>query len=625
MPFLSAGPMRRRIRFFDAKGFEPASFDQDLVHRRRTFRHEMAVIFRCVGLLTGYWRWLVIAVFMGLIWSTLSVGLPWLEKLLFDEVYPNRNWNVFLLIAAAWIIADLQKMALDHVSASLGTYLNLRAGLWLHLQFYRRLQRLSLTQLQKRGVGEHMFRMSDDVTAVLGIAQSVVRNLIQEVYELGMSFLFLSLVDPKLALIGIGFTAVNSVLAWIYATWRRKVELMRRATKEKSDARLQEGLAGALTVKVFGRQNHETASYLHTVSRMMRVASFFVLINQIFNQLTAGINFLRNAAIYGFLHYMVIKGEMSYGMVFVIIPYLTRLDDPIETLIKTINDMRNRVAPAERFFQTWDEKPAIEDSPRARPVPPLRGGLAMEKLSFGYEAGVDVLKGLSLSIAPGTFTAVVGPSGSGKSTLLGLLLRLQDPGSGKVTVDGMDLRELRQRDYQAKIGVVLQDTFVFKGTVAENLRFSNPRATDAELRRALEQVQLGPFLAGLPDGLDSDLAEGGRLSGGERQRIGLARALLRRPEFWLLDEPTSSLDPRTEREVMELFRKVRGTRTAVMVTHRLNTLAYADEILYLEGGEIRQRGTLNALLSVEGPFRRLYSLYQGLPAPASSAVPVTSK
>ncbi len=601
--------MRHRIDIFKSRHFKPVGFDENLVIRKRKISHEMAVIWRCMGVINGYWRWMLLTIFLGLLWSTLGVLFPWLDKLVYDRVFPEKDWNLFWFIVIAWIFIDLQGMVIRHISAALSTYLNIRAGLWLQIHFYRKVQQLSLTHIYRRGIGEHMYRMWDDVVGVLTIAQFVISSLITEVYEVLMSILFLSLIDPSLAAIGIGVTLFNSIAAWIYTTWRRKIEFMKRSANEKSHSRLQEGISGALTVKVFGRINHEVASYLHTVTRLMRVSSFFVFVSQLYYQTTGAVGMIKGMIINGVLFYQVIKGNISYGMILVIIPYLNRLDDPIETVIKTINNLRNKIAPAERFFQTWDKISPVADLPGAIKVKKLLGEIKVENVNFSYEDNHQILKNVNLDVKPGEFLAIVGHSGSGKSTLLNLLLRLYDPDQGKVSFDGKDLCYLKQNSLLKRIGVVLQDTFIFKGTIWENLHFSESSASENKMIETLDEVQLGKLIRSLPEGIDTDLKEGSKLSVGERQRIGIARALLRDPDIWILDEPTSSLDLRTEKDIMELLTSVRKGQTTIMVTHRLNTLSYADRIVYMQDGQILEEGTLQQLIALKGGFYRMHSLF----------------
>ena len=263
----------------------------------------------------------------------------------------------------------------------------------------------------------------------------------------------------------------------------------------------------------------------------------------------------------------------------------------------------------------------------------LKGSVAFENVGFQYENGRPVLQGVRFAVEPGRKVAVVGPSGAGKSTVVNLLLRLHDPSAGRVLVDGHDLRDVRLDSYQKQVGLVMQETYLFGGTIRENLLFTNPYATQEEMDHAARLAGIYDWVMAQPHGYDQDLSEGASLSVGQKQRIAIARAILRDPHLLILDEPTSSLDSKTEEHVLETLREVARGRTTFIVSHRLNTVIDADEILVMEDGRIVQRGRHADLVDAPGVYRELYRLYYGLtdegdglpaPRPAGRRIEVAS-
>jgi ATP-binding cassette subfamily B protein len=306
----------------------------------------------------------------------------------------------------------------------------------------------------------------------------------------------------------------------------------------------------------------------------------------------------------------VIQGTMTIGAVVTFLQYSKRFYRPLMDLSEKYNILQAAMASSERIFQLLDEAPKIAAPPSPAPVPrPLRGEIEFDRVRFGYKPDEEVLKGVSFRAEPGETIALVGATGSGKSTIVSLLLRFYDVTKGAVRVDGGDVRSFDPSAFRDGFGIVLQDTFLFTGTIAENVAFFDPAMPRETVERACLDVGLGPLLKRLPDGLDTKLTErGGGLSVGEKQLVSFARALARDPRILILDEATSSVDPETEAVIETAVDRLLSGRTSVVVAHRLSTIVRADRILVLSHGEVRESGTHAELLAKGGLYARLYAL-----------------
>jgi ATP-binding cassette subfamily B protein len=308
--------------------------------------------------------------------------------------------------------------------------------------------------------------------------------------------------------------------------------------------------------------------------------------------------------------WQVVRGRMTIGAVVAFLQYSKRFYRPLMDLSEKYNILQAAMASSERIFQLLDAPPTVV-APKEPVVPPgpLRGEIAFEDVRFSYKAGEEILKGVSFHVPPGQTVALVGATGAGKSTILNLLLRFYDVSSGRVLVDGEDVRRYDAVQLRKHFGIVLQDTFLFTGTIAENVSFFDPAMPRARIEDACREVGLGGLLARIPGGLDAKLTErGGGLSVGEKQLVSFARALARDPRILILDEATSSVDPETEKTIERAVQRVLAGRTSLVVAHRLSTIVRADRILVLSHGEVKESGTHAELLEKGGLYARLYAL-----------------
>jgi ABC-type multidrug transport system fused ATPase/permease subunit len=590
----------------------------------RTTRGQWKLALFAIRTLLPFWRLaffiLLCAVVMGIV-KSLAI---WPLSLIIDYALPDQNWKVWWAAVAMglgiWIVLTPGVVFRwpTLVSEFLNVYLFQSVRVRLRIHFIKHLQKLSLRFFQRRPTGEHMYRAIDDIDWIVGLIVHNIPRVIQYVAEFLWLILVVGLVVSRtVAMIVVLYMAPLTIIYHLLLTWIRNVDRRLRAREQNVNAVLQEGIAGVQTVKAFGRERHELRKFINRHCDMFRVQTlrtwlgeFYVLLFGFI--LTPGIlPWLKSTLLVVWSYYLVVIGELTLGKAFVMVFWVDALTGPLSGLIAEIQQIRLALIPAERVFETMSIEPMVKDAPDASNAPPLKGEVEFDNVRFSYIPGVEVLKGLSFKIHPGETVGIVGPSGVGKSTLAKLALRLYDADSGCIRMDGWDIKSVKMESLQTQIGTVMQDTYLFQGTIREQLLFGNPHAGEEDIRGAIEAADLSEFVRELPDGLDTNLAEGTRISGGQRQRIGIARALVRNPLFMILDEPTASLDSSTEAEVMQTLFKAMHGRSALIISHRLALVGQLDRIIVIDEGRVMEEGTHMDLLSRGGLYAELWKEQYG--------------
>jgi ATP-binding cassette subfamily B protein len=401
-------------------------------------------------------------------------------------------------------------------------------------------------------------------------------------------------------------------------------------------------VAGALLVKLFGRPDHEQREFATRAAAVRDTGVEQALLGRILFAALSLVGAVGTAAVYWVGAHDVVRGTLTIGTVVALAAYVTRLYQPLTDLASTRVDVLTAMVSFDRVFEVLDAPWGIEDKPGALPLPtPLAGRIEVDDVTFRYPASADVsiasleaegtklspdasaivLKGVSFTAEPGTMTALVGPSGAGKTTLSALLSRLYDVTSGSVAIDGHDVRDVTLASLSQAIGVVTQDAHLFHDSIAVNLRYAAPGATDEELYEACRKARIHEVIAALPEGYDTVVGERGyRLSGGEKQRLAIARVLLKDPAVMVLDEATAHLDSETELLIQQALAVALAGRTSVVIAHRLSTIQAADQILVVADGRIAERGRHEELITQNGLYRELYETQysRGATSPAAS-------
>ena len=379
---------------------------------------------------------------------------------------------------------------------------------------------------------------------------------------------------------------------------------------------LRDNLAGLRTLKAFGRLATGRKAFAQAAGATRRRAiqqAFQLAITQ--NVVQAGTKWAFGVVLYAYVAVRVLRGEATVGDWIATFLLVEAAQVPLEKLVQLVQLVRMQLIPAQRVMETLDAEPTLRDLSGAPWVEPSRGEIRFEMASQSYTPGRLALDRLNLTVEAGEYMGIVGPSGAGKSTLVALLLRLYGADSGRVLVDGWDVREVQIAGLLNGIATVPQSVFLYSGTIEENILFGNPSATQGQLEDAIGMAGLDQFLVRLPNGLRTEVGEGATVSGGERQRIGIARALVRDPRILILDEATSSLDPETEDLVLRSVRGFRAGRTILSIAHRLKAVAHCDRVIVLNQGRCVQDGAPDRLARIEGPFRELWAEQRGEIAP----------
>lgn len=540
----------------------------------------------------------------------LNLSIPWFGKSVIDEVLPQRDWSAFWIIAASLAAMLLVVHALNGTRTFLYNTTEQLLQLDIRRHMYSHLQTLSMETIDHLPVGQQQFRVSTDSDRIAHMLVRILPTLTMLV-EFTLILTTAIYVDPILTGI-VALFLIPWTFLFIWVThYGRILDRRRLRLCELRDAGVLQATSSFFTIKSFGRSSDEVRRHGRVSVGLQRVANQGYLILVGFEFATQKlIPFLKTTTIYLYLARMVVMGQMTLGMTVPLIAYLGRLSFPIERIVNFGCWIWQTMVSAERMMQILETKPSITDAPNAIKCQNYSGSVEFADVSFDRYGLGRVISNVSLALKPGTVTAIVGPSGSGKSTLVGLALRLIDTTEGKVLIDGVDIRNLDRNSYLQQVGTVMQETYLFSGSLADNLLVSKPNATEEEMLAALELADLNDWVGALENGVHQDLEGGSALSAGQRQRIGLARAMLAQPKLLILDEPTSALDAETEREVMSTINAMSKSITVLLVTHRLDTVVGAETIVVLDNGKIVESGTHFELLESNGLYARMRDFYK---------------
>ncbi len=538
--------------------------------------------------------------------TAVMLAPPYLVGRAVDEV---RRGDTHLLgwIVVAFVSAGVLGIAFSYAQTFYTGWTGERMLADLRNHLFRHLQRLSLGYYERNRAGVIISRLTNDVEALDQLVTDGVSSLVQNTLTLVGTAVLLFFLDWRLALASLTVMPLMTVAtAWFRKRSGRAYRSVRE-TLGLVTATLAEDIAGMRVLQSFTREraaqdNFRRVADEYRVSNMRTVVlsgTYFPFVDFLSSAATA--------VVLGYGGWLAYHGQVSIGTLVAFIGYLSNFFDPVQQLSQLYNTFLSAVAALDKITDVLDETPEVQDAPGARELDEIRGHVTFEAVRFAYGRGPEVLHGIDLDVAAGTTVALVGHTGAGKSTIAKLLARFYDPTEGRITIDGVDLREVTQRSLRRQLGIVPQEGFLFAGTVAENIAFGRPEATRDEIVAAARTVGADDFIERLEDGYDTQLGErGSRLSLGQRQLVAFARALLADPRILILDEATSSVDIGTERKIERALRRLLHGRTAFIIAHRLSTIRDADLIVVLEHGVVVEQGSHEELLARRGLYTSLY-------------------
>jgi ATP-binding cassette subfamily B protein len=572
--------------------------------------YDATILRRLLAYLRPY-RWhTTAAVLLLLLQSGLALVGPRLTEHALDVAIPHGDRGLLTLLAGIYLSTLLLEFVVEYGGTLLTTLVGQRVMYDLRMEIFGQLQRLSIGFFDHNPVGRLMTRVTSDVETLNELFSSGVVTLFGDVFTLLAIMGMMLAIDWRLALVT--FSVIP--LVWLTArVFRRRVrEAFRdiRIRLARLNAYLQERLTGMRVVQLFGREVASAARFGELNQDHLAAHLRSITVYAVFFPVVELLTSIAMALLLWYGGLRVLNGTLTVGVLAAFIQYTRRFFQPLQDLSEKVNLLQSAMASSERVFALLDEPVTVGEPEHARSLArPVRGEVRFEGVWFRYSPeGPWVLRDISFTASPGRTIALVGHTGAGKTTIVSLLLRFYDPERGRITVDGVDIRELATSELRSLIGFVQQDLFLFTGDILHNLTLDAP-ITPAAAREAARRVGADRFIERLPQTYSHRLGERGRsLSVGERQLLSFARALALDPAILVLDEATSSVDAEAEAQIQAAIAELMAGRTSIVVAHRLSTILHADEILVMHHGEIRERGSHRDLLAAGGLYQRLYQL-----------------
>ncbi|MFZ4754930.1 MAG: ABC transporter ATP-binding protein [Miltoncostaeaceae bacterium] len=542
-----------------------------------------------------------------LVVTAAGLAGPALAQVAIDDGISKGSVTALVVIVSVFVVIGLMGWIAGYWQSYLSSWVGERVLLDLRRQLFRHMMRLELGHHERTPTGRSVSRLTSDIQAVNQLVVEGATSLVINGLSLIGVIIILTLYDWKLAIAAFLIFPILAVGTWWF---RVKATAAYRVTRERVATVLtvlQETLSGVRVVQAHGRQEEARRRFREANADYRKANMTTVTVSGVYFPAVELLAALGTALILWYGGNRVLDADLSVGVMVAFIGYLASFFDPIQQLSQLYNTFQSAMAALEKIFGVLETDPGISDRPNPVDLPDISGRVRLDHVSFGYGREF-VIRDVSLDIAAGSTVALVGATGAGKSTLAKLIARLYDPDEGVVSVDGIDLRDVREESLRSEMGIVPQEGHLFSGTIADNVRFAHPHATDDEVRRALDTVGALEFVDSLPDGVDTDVQErGARLSAGQRQLICFARALVPDPKLIILDEATSSIDIGTERRIEEALDRLLVGRTAVVIAHRLSTIRRADRIVVVDDGRIAEQGTHDELMRAGGLYAGLYA------------------
>ncbi|OMF69671.1 ABC transporter ATP-binding protein [Paenibacillus glucanolyticus] len=547
---------------------------------------------------------------MMVIGTITKLAIPFLTSLAIDRAIEPKNGNPSLTLLYQITIAVLVMYIIQWVAGifriKFTNIIGQRVIYDLRADLFRHIQRLSFNFFDKRPAGSVLVRVTNDVNSLQDLFTNGVVNLIIDCVQLVGIVVILLLINWKL-----GLAVIVTVPIMFFISTKLRVRIRRawqdvRIRNSRINSHLNESIQGIRVTQAYTQEEENMKFFDNMNMDSKKSWDRASAMNQGFGPLIEITGGFGSLILFWLGATLIQQGELTIGLLIAFTQYVGNFWEPINRLGQMYNQLLVAMASSERIFEFIDEKPSIDDQPGAKKLPTIKGDIKLENVVFEYEKGRQALKGIDLDVKAGQSIALVGHTGSGKSTIINLLSRFYDITDGKLTIDGYDIQSVTVESLRNQIGIVLQDTFIFSGTIRENIRFGRLDATNEEIEEVAKAVGAHEFIVQMPGGYETEVEErGNMLSMGQRQLLSFARALLADPRILILDEATASIDTETELKIQGALKVLLQGRTSFIVAHRLSTIRHADHIVVLDHGEIIEEGNHSQLMQKQGTYHGL--------------------
>ncbi|HHL41836.1 MAG TPA: ABC transporter ATP-binding protein [Candidatus Bathyarchaeota archaeon] len=570
---------------------------------------DMVLFRRMISYITSQKREMTVLVVSIIASTIINLLPPYMYSLAIDTYIKQMDTRGLYLLGAGFIAVYLLSFVTQLAREYLINWLGSRLELNMRMDMFKHLQVLSLDYYAKEEVGSIVSRVTNDVDKITELITSGVASVISDILTLIGIIGIMLWMDLRLSLVTFSVIPLMALFLYIWGRRVRKVYRETRKTIASVSAKMEESVSGMKEIQSYSRESETRREFKQVNQSNMQANVQAGQVMSAFWPAVSVFTAIGNFLVLYFGGTAVMNGTLSVGLLFGFMSYLSRFFMPIQDLSGFWNSVQSALAAAERIFDIMDTPKGIMDKPDAVDIPPIEGHIEYRDMSFRYEDDTPVLSDVNLEIKPNTTVALVGPTGVGKTTMINLLYRFYDPKQGSVLVDGYDLRDIKLASLRKQMAVVLQDNFLFSGTIMDNIRYGDLDATDEEIIEVAETVGAHEFIMKLPEGYQTEVRErGGRLSVGQRQLISLARALLADPRILIMDEATSSIDAYTELIIQQALDKIFKNRTSIIIAHRLSTVRNADMIIVLHEGKIAEKGSHDELIKLDGLYKQLYEM-----------------
>ncbi|WP_443712093.1 ABC transporter ATP-binding protein [Ruminococcus bicirculans (ex Wegman et al. 2014)] len=533
---------------------------------------------------------------------------PLITQYALDNTIPQKNMGQLVLLTLAFVGTIAVSITFSTIRSRIMTVVGQDIIFDIRTDLFKHLQELPFEYYDNRPHGKILIRVVNYVNSVSDMLSNGIINVILECLNMLFIMIFMFFVNVKLSLVVLSGLPILAVIMMMIKKRQRKAWQDVSNKSSNLNAYLQENITGARVTQIFTREE-ENAQIFDRLSEKYRKSWInAVKYSNLVWPATDNVSTLVRAAIFVVGLLVLTPAAVSLGTIVAMTSYASSFWQPIMNLSNIFNNFINNIAYLERIFETLDEPATIADKPNAQDIGDITGEVKFDDVTFSYEQGKTVLEHISFDVKPGESVALVGPTGAGKSTVVSLLSRFYDLDSGKITIDGKDISQATLHSLRSQMGIMLQDSFIFSGTIYDNIRYGRLDATEEEIREAAKIVCADEFISEMKDGYMTEVNErGSKLSGGQKQLISFARTLLSDPKILVLDEATSSIDARTEKLLQQGLQRLLVGRTSFIIAHRLSTIKNCDKIMYIDNKGIAECGTHDQLIAKKGEYYKLYT------------------